>query len=307
MCISHALTFNRKLLGKFWTVDTLFFTHSFKDVLARFIFAIFQQINWQKYNEASGVPSLSKSTIEKIKILLPHSDEQRKIANFLGAVDEKIAHLLRTRVLLEDYKKGCMQKLFSQELRFKDNNGHDFPEWEPILFSNIAFRVDMKFDPCVESDQPTLIELDNIESRAGRIINESSFKDQKSVKTRFESGDVLFGKLRPYLKKFARPRFAGVCSSEIWVLRSVSVSNDFLFQLIQTSYFNQLANMASGTKMPRSDWKIIADSEFDIPHPDEQRKIADFLAILDKKISLLTGQCEQVKTFKKGLLQQMFI
>ena len=78
------------LTGKFWTVDTLFYTHSFNEILPRFLFAIFQRENWKKHNEASGVPSLSKSTIESLKTNIPSLPEQQKIADFLLAIDSKI-------------------------------------------------------------------------------------------------------------------------------------------------------------------------------------------------------------------------
>ena len=77
--------------GKFWTVDTLFYTHSFKRVIPKFVYCLFQTINWLRYNEASGVPSLSKDTIEKIKVRIPQLDEQKKIAKLLSLLDERIA------------------------------------------------------------------------------------------------------------------------------------------------------------------------------------------------------------------------
>ena len=100
------------LTGKFWTVDTLFFTHSFKDVIPYFVLLLFKQINWLKYNEASGVPSLSKTTIEKIKVKIPDLEEQTKIANFLSAFNEK---LKKEKQILENYqqqKKYLLQNLF---------------------------------------------------------------------------------------------------------------------------------------------------------------------------------------------------
>lgn len=77
--------------GKFWTVDTLFYTHDFNEVMPKFLYSIFQRINWKKYNEASGVPSLSKATIEKIRVNYPSSAEQNKIAHLLLLIDERIA------------------------------------------------------------------------------------------------------------------------------------------------------------------------------------------------------------------------
>lgn len=100
------------LTGKFWTVDTLFYTHSFEGVLPKFIFAIFQRINWQKYNEASGVPSLSKKTIEKIEISFPSLPEQQKIAESLTAIDTKIEALTQRLEATKEFKRGLLQKMF---------------------------------------------------------------------------------------------------------------------------------------------------------------------------------------------------
>ncbi len=116
--------------GDFWTVDTLFYTHSFKEMDPYFVYGLFQKINWYKHNEASGVPSLSKTTIGSLIVNLPSLPEQQKIASFLSAVDEKIQQLTKKKELLEHYKKGVMQQLFSGKLRFKDADGKDYPEWE---------------------------------------------------------------------------------------------------------------------------------------------------------------------------------
>ena len=100
------------LKSKFWTVDTLFYTHSFADCMPKFIYYIFLSINWKKHNEASGVPSLSKTTIEKIKIPFPSIEEQTQIANFLSAIDAKI-ELVDTQLNnTQHYKKGLLQQMF---------------------------------------------------------------------------------------------------------------------------------------------------------------------------------------------------
>jgi type I restriction enzyme S subunit len=100
------------LKGKFWTVDTLFYTHSFKKVLPYFVYLVFQKINWKKHNEASGVPSLSKSTIEKIKANVPSVTEQQKIATFLSAIDESIEKVEAQIQHSQQFKKGLLQKMF---------------------------------------------------------------------------------------------------------------------------------------------------------------------------------------------------
>ena len=101
--------------GKFWTVDTLFYTHSFIDVTPKFVFCLFQTINWLRYNEASGVPSLSKDTIEKIKIKRPRQSEQKKITNLLFVLDERIATQNKIIEELECLKKEITKRLFSQK------------------------------------------------------------------------------------------------------------------------------------------------------------------------------------------------
>jgi len=114
VCIGRKGTIDKPRFynGKFWTVDTLFFTHSFKSSLPKFVYYTFQLINWKKYNEASGVPSLSKKTIEKIEILLPSLKEQQKIANFLSALDTKIEKVNTQINNTQAFKKGLLQQMF---------------------------------------------------------------------------------------------------------------------------------------------------------------------------------------------------
>ncbi|OFY91873.1 MAG: type I restriction endonuclease subunit S, partial [Bacteroidetes bacterium RIFOXYA2_FULL_33_7] len=96
----------------FWSVDTLFYTDVFSNTFPKWLYFQFQNINWYLYNEASGVPSLSASTIYKIKIQLPCFSEQTKIANFLSALDEKISNAENKITLMEQWKKGLLQKMF---------------------------------------------------------------------------------------------------------------------------------------------------------------------------------------------------
>ena len=114
VCIGRKGTIDKPVLidGKFWTVDTLFYTHSFIDLLPKFLFPLFKRINWKKYNEASGVPSLSKSTIEKIKINLPTKLEQIKIANFLSSIDSKIEQVGKQLDESKQFKKALLQQMF---------------------------------------------------------------------------------------------------------------------------------------------------------------------------------------------------
>ena len=130
-------------------------------------------------------------------------------------------------------------------------------------------------------------------------------KEQQSVKNIFHKGEILFGKLRPYLKKYWMADFDGVCSTEFWVLNGKKVTNDYLFQLIQTNKFNQIANISSGSKMPRADWKYMSEIPFDIPPLKEQEKIAQILTTWDKAISKQKELIKAKEKLKKGLMQRL--
>jgi type I restriction enzyme S subunit len=117
----------------------------------------------------------------------------------------------------------------------------------------------------------------------------------------------LYGKLRPYLNKFAQPDFKGVCSTEIWVLTGIEISNNYLYQYIQSEGFSELTSIQSGSKMPRADWKTVASAVMSYPCCEEQTKIANFLTAIDQKIDNVAEQIDHAKTWKKGLLQQMFV
>lgn len=242
----------------------------------------------------------------KWPINIPSLPEQQKIADFLSSVDAKIDAVNRKLDAFKRYKKGLIQQIFSQKIRFKQDDGSDFPEWEEMPLGQAVIRGTCDKE---RYNRPNIwvIDLEHLESETGHIISKSTSENSLSQKNVFSSGDILFGKLRPYLKKFARPDFDGVCSSEIWVLSGVKVLNAYLLYIVQTSYFNQLANVSSGSKMPRSDWETIADSDFSIPSLPEQEKIADFLASFDDKIYAIKTQVEKLEAFKKGLLQQMFV
>lgn len=121
VCIGRKGTIDKPMLltGKFWTVDTLFFTHSFNQTTPQFIYQYFLTINWKKYNEASGVPSLSKSIIEKISIKIPTLEEQQKIASVLIAADKEIELLKAKLAHFKQEKKALMQQLLTGKRRVK--------------------------------------------------------------------------------------------------------------------------------------------------------------------------------------------
>jgi len=195
-----------------------------------------------------------------------------------------------------------MSKLVQPKLRFNNYKN----SWAHESLKNILNISKKKYNPKILSENYKCIELENIESGTGRILGFKQSINQSSIKNYFQDGDVLYGKLRPYLKKFYKANFTGVCSSEIWVLKSNSLQGNFLYQFIQTYKFNDVANISSGSRMPRADWSYMSEVYFNIPESEEQEKIASFLSSVDKKIELLSKKHELLEKYKKGLMQKIF-
>lgn len=259
------------------------------------------------YATSSANTNINQDSLAQIKLYFPSLLEQQKIASFLSAVDEKIQQLTRKKELLEQYKNGVMQQLFSGKLRFKDENGKAYPKWEEKRLGDVISAKSEKHNPQKETYSYRCIELEHVSTNTGMLLGYVDSSSSASIKNKFKKGDVLFGKLRPYLKKYLIAPFDGVCSSEIWVLSGKGITNEFLYRLIQTEYFIELANQSTGSKMPRAEWNVISSGAMKIPSLEEQQKIASFLSVIDSKIESVSIQIEQTQNFKKGLLQQMFV
>ena len=188
------------------------------------------------------------------------------------------------------------------QLRFPEFSG----EWMTDELSNLIEISSNKFNPNTSNESKKCIELEHLSQETGELLGYTDSTAQASTKNAFTKGQVLFGKLRPYLKKFWLSQFDGVCSSEIWVLNGKKLANNYLFQFIQTNKFNQIANVSSGSKMPRSDWKYMVQVPFKYTTKPEQQKIAAFLTAVDNKIEQLSKKQALLGEYKKGLMQQIF-
>lgn len=191
------------------------------------------------------------------------------------------------------------------KLRFSGFN----EEWEYKTFDELIDIKSSSYNPNNNSDNYKCIELEHINQNSGTINGFCNSAEQKSNKNIFKKNDVLFGKLRPYLKKYWYATFDGVCSSEIWVAKSKDnnkIINKFIFDLFQSHYFIQLCNLSTGSKMPRADWSFIKEQSVAIPLITEQEKITNILSLLDKKIELQTKKIEALKLFKLYIRKKIF-
>ncbi|MCT6836785.1 MAG: restriction endonuclease subunit S [Bifidobacteriales bacterium] len=189
-----------------------------------------------------------------------------------------------------------MTKTNVPRLRFKGFDG----EWKDEKFKSLVERVKKTSD----SDQYKKIEFSNIDE--GKIISKLSINDTKGIA--FRKNDILFGKLRPYLKNWYYSMFDGVAVGDFWIFRAKrKISNSmFIYYLIQTHRYTRISNYTTGTKMPRSDWNFVSNSSFYISNLEEQQKIGSFFAKIDKLIELQTKKLELLKKLKQGYLQKMF-
>jgi type I restriction enzyme S subunit len=149
--------------------------------------------------------------------------------------------------------------------------------------------------------------LEHIESGTGEIIGEASVGSTVSLKTEFAPGDVLFGKLRPYLRKFALVEFAGLCSTEIWALipDQTVITSGYLRLLVEAPAVQRAANATSGTKMPRADWDVVSTTPVHLPPKSEQDRITLLASAIDSEIRLLSAQRQVLATQRRGLMERL--
>nr|WP_256440572.1 restriction endonuclease subunit S [Jeotgalicoccus sp. WY2] len=124
---------------------------------------------------------------------------------------------------------------------------------------------------------------------------------------KFNSGDILFGKLRPYLKNWLLADFDGIAVGDFWVLRPNDNNSELIYALIQGEKYQQIANLSTGTKMPRSDWEIVSNTKFALPASNkEQQKIGQFFKHLDEMIAIQQRKIDKTKALKSAYLAEMF-
>lgn len=243
-------------------------------------------------------PNLSPSEINSIKISIPSISEQQKIASFLSAVDEKLKQLTKKKSLLEDYKKGVMQKIFSQEIRFKDENGNNYPGWEEKKLGEVC-----KINKGVQFNKSLLSETGSYPCINGGI-DPSGFSEKFNAKP--NTITVSEGGNSCGFVSLIRVSFwsGGHC----YTIENIDIAVDLLY-LYNYLKFNQKRIMAlrQGGTLPGLPKKDLLKFIIKKPSFSEQNKIGLLIDSLNDKIELVNSQIENTKAFKKGLLQQMFV
>ena len=176
--------------------------------------------------------------------------------------------------------------------------------WEQREFNSIAKRITEMTDT---EDLPR-VEYEDIVSGQGTLNKDINKKKSCKTGILFDNGDVLFGKLRPYLKNWLFATFMGIAVGDFWVLRANNADGLYIYTLLQIDAFQDIANQSTGTKMPRADWSLVSKQRFLTPTVvPEQRKIGEFFKQLDNLITLHQRQLEKLKNIKSVLLEKMFV
>ena len=304
VCIGRKGTIDKPifLTGKFWTVDTLFYTYAFHKCLPKFLYLIFQQINWYKYNEAGGVPSLLKTTIGNINIFIPNNEnEQKKIVDCFSSLDDLINAVADKIETLKEYKKGLMKQLFPAE--GKTTPAFRFPE-----FQNKG-----------EWEESTLGDI--CDMQAGKFVSASEICDvKKDTMYPCYGGNGLRGYTHSFTHfgiypligrqgaqcgniTYAEGKFHATEHAVVVTLKKDIDIRWLYYQLIKLD----LNQYATGQAQPGLSVDVIKKVTIRIPkNKNEQQLIACGLFSVDELISTETAKLDQLKAHKKGLMQQLF-
>ena len=269
----------------------------------------------RKLTAVQAVPIVNKSTFQKAKIRRPTLPEQKKIAAFLGAVDARIAGAREKRDLLETYKRGLMQALFSRALRFTREDGTAFPDWEEKRLGEVLIEHKLKstgtepvFSVSVHKGLVDQVEHLGRSFAAKETDHYNRAKPHDIIYTKSPTGDFPLGIIKqshvahdvivsPLYGVFTpeTPAFGYILHT--YFLSPINTGN-YLKPIVQKGAKNTISVTNS----------TFLSNKLTVPvHPDEQKKIADALSAMDAKIETVAGQVAQLEAFKKGLLQQMFV
>lgn len=181
-------------------------------------------------------------------------------------------------------------------------------EWQAKTFGDCATLIRESVSPSDFGDTP-YIGLEHIGENTLSLVGQGIASDVTSTKSRFRSGDILFGKLRCYFRKVVRAPFDGVCSTDIWVVRAKEgVDQGFLYYCMASQSFVDFADSGSeGTRMPRAQWEWVSRYKIDLPSLAEQRRIAHILCTLDNKIELNRQMNETLEATARAIFKSWFV
>ncbi|MDX7857915.1 restriction endonuclease subunit S [Aeromonas caviae] len=290
--------------------------------LMGFFYSEFFQKTLKSELHSTSQAAFGMNKMRLIKLPLPPKEEQTAIANVLSDSDALIDVLEQLIAKKQAIKTATMQQLLTGRTRlpqfalrpdgtpkgYKSSELGQIPEdWESVDFGNIAKPSASRINPKMSGGGDICIELEHISSGTGTLLGETTTNRTSSLKTIFEPGDVLFGKLRAYLKKYILADFYGVCSTEVWVLKpDVNLAtSEYIYSIVQSERFINAASEAYGTHMPRADWSVVKYFPVMLPSTVEQTAIATILSDMDSELTALQQKLAKARSLKQGMMQQL--
>lgn len=267
----------------------------------------FQHNLWKKTIHVAFPKKVNLGDIGNCKVILPEIEEQKRIAEFLNTVDNYIRNLKSQKEELEKYKKGMMQKIFSREIRFKDGNGNDYPDWEIKKLEQVS-----KINPSTKKlpDSFIYIDLESVENgvllKLNRIVKNAAPSRAQRVLVK---GDILFQTVRPYQRNNLLFNHDGdyVASTGYAQIKS-QIKNTYLYQYLHTDEFvNKVLARCTGTSYPAINSSDLKTLHIRVPVSEEQEKIANVLNSTDDLLNKKNEQITELTLWKKGLMQEMFV
>ena len=272
---------NRNKLGRTGVMSplyTVFRPHDIDTTYLEYFFKCGYWHSFMNFNGDSGARSdrfsIRDNVFFQMPIPIPDIDEQREIGELLTCLDNLITLHQRKCIFFT----GRAGRLISTV-----NKKRITSSWEQRKFEEIAVRSSVI---CSDDTLPR-VEYEDIVSGTGRLNKDIYAKQSSKSGIVFHQGDVLYGKLRPYLQNWLLPTFDGLAVGDFWVLQPQNADSSFLYRLIQSRQFDEVANQSTGTKMPRADWKLVSKTVFSIPsNISEQAAIGTYFTALDSLITL---------------------
>jgi type I restriction enzyme S subunit len=294
-----------------------------KNMNLDFIDHYFKSNHWHRYMKSVANygarhdrMAISKKDFFKLPIPTPSIEEQNKIAEFLSSVDKKIQLLEKKKEQLELYKKGVMQKIFSQEIRFKDDNGNSYPDWERSVLADLFSSKrgqGLSGKNITEDGKNKCILYGALYTKYDEVIFDVVEKTNEIGSVQSLMGDLLVPASTTTsgidLANFTALDEDGIyLGGDITIMRSKEKSSNKFWAYYLTHFKKfDVAKYAQGTTIVHLYFNHFKKIKVDVPSYDEQKKIADFILVLDKKIKSTSTLIDKTKEFKKGLLQQMFV
>jgi type I restriction enzyme S subunit len=268
-------------------------------VIAKFLMFWIQQNRVEFESRAAGstFKEISPTNVKSIKVLIPPLKEQKRIVDLISAVDSYIQALESHLEQLRKSRNAILNQLLSA-------GGND---WVPTTIGDISSFISSRISPDQLPDDSIYVGLEHLEPKITSVYKFDSTSRVSSSLTPFQVGDVLFGRLRPYLHKVALSGMQGFCSPEILVLRANSkvLPQMLLLYCDADSTIQSCVERSAGTRMPRTSTSDLASIEIQLPPIHEQEKFAGLFVAFDAEIAQLLNSLERTATLRSGLLSEL--